>query len=229
MTASAPSQDQVLALFAKKPVTGLVKTRLTALASSEWATEVANAFLLDSVSRFSQVPARRFLAFAPADAADYFSSIASGKFDLLPQAEGDLGARLSSFFADRFAAHAEAVVVVGADSPTLPVAFIEQAFRALRSANVVLGPATDGGYYLVGLTHGMPELFSGVPWGTSRVLKATINRIPADCSLALLPPWYDVDTWDDWQMLRGHVAALRRMGVDVELPHTEALLNRPAL
>ena len=111
------------------------------------------------------------------------------------------------------------------DSPTLPPAFVEQAFAELERADVVLGPATDGGYYLLGCRR-LPPIFDGIAWSGSRVLAETVARLSDPAwRLAVLPPWYDVDTPDDWQMLRGHLAALLRAGVDPDLPHTLELLR----
>jgi rSAM/selenodomain-associated transferase 1 len=144
---------------------------------------------------------------------------------VLPQVEGDLGQRMAAFFSAQFQAGAAKVVLVGTDSPTLPLSFIAQAFQQLDRAELVLGPATDGGYYLIGCKEPLPPIFKGIAWGTSAVLGETVGRLPdSRWQLALLPPWYDVDTVADWQMLRGHLAALRRAGVDPGLPHTEALI-----
>src|SRR5262249_22645248 len=149
----------------------------------------------------------RVLAFSPPEAGRYFQDLARDCFTVLPQGDGDLGRRMSSFFAQHLRESAASVVLVGSDSPTLPTAFIEQAFAALDRAAVVLGPATDGGYYLVGCARHLPSIFREVDWGTSHVLQQTVARF-ADTAwrLAVLPPWYDVDTLADWQMLRGHVA-----------------------
>jgi glycosyltransferase A (GT-A) superfamily protein (DUF2064 family) len=93
---------------------------------------------------------------------------------------------------------------------------------------VVLGPATDGGYYLIGCARGVPPVFDGVGWGGPRVLAETVARLGATpARLALLPPWYDVDTLADWWALRGHLAALRRAGLDADVPHTLALPDPP--
>src|SRR5205807_4997142 len=105
-----------------------------------------------------------------------------------------------------------------------PVEYVERAFAELEHADVVLGPATDGGYYLLGCNRRLPPLFDGVGWGGARVLAETLARLPADgWRLALLPPWYDVDTLDDWHMLAGYLAALRRAGLNPGVPRTEAL------
>jgi uncharacterized protein len=220
---------RVLGLFAKWPEPGQVKTRLAAVSSPAWAADVALAFLRDLTDRLGLFAARRLLAFAPASAAARFAGLVGDRFGLVPQAEGDLGRRLSCFLGEQLAAGAGSVVVVGADSPTLPLAHIEQAFAELERADVVLGPATDGGYYLVGCGRRVPPIFDGIAWGGPTVLAQSIARL-ADPAwrLALLPPWYDVDTLDDWRMLCGHLAALRRAGLDPGVPHTEALCrNNP--
>jgi rSAM/selenodomain-associated transferase 1 len=215
---------RVLGLFAKWPWPGTVKTRIGAATSPEWAAGVARAFLGDLVRRLAGVGDRRVLAFAPRDAEVLFAEVAGPSFALAPQAEGDLGQRLSSFFNDQLAASAGSVVVLGTDSPTVPLAFIDEAFTALERADVVLGPATDGGYYLVGCSRRTPPIFEGVAWGGPTVLAETVARlVDPGWHLHLLPPWYDVDTLDDWRMLRGHVAALRRAGLDPGISATEAL------
>jgi uncharacterized protein len=248
MLPGSGSRCRVLGLLAKEPRPGHCKTRLARAASPEWAARVAAALLLDTVERLAAIDAHRVLAFAPPEAEDYFAEVARGRFGLIPQSGVDLGARMAAFFAEQMKAGADAVVLVGTDSPTLPRAFMEEAFQELERADVVLGPATDGGYYLIGLSPvsaGMeerqreraarhpltssttlPPIFDGMPWGTSRVLHDTMARLSNPAwRLALLPPWYDVDTLEDWRTLQGHVAALRRAGLDPGVPHTERLMQ----
>lgn len=219
----------MLGLFAKWPSPGAVKTRLKA-GDADWSARAARAFLLDSLHRLAVVDARRVLVFAPKEREADFAAVSAGRFDLAPQGEGDLGRRMAAFVDGRLDAGARAVVLVGADSPTLPVEYVERAFAELERADAVLGPATDGGYYLVGSGAARPPLFAGAAWGGARVLADTIKALAnPQWRLSLLPPWYDVDTAADWAMLRGHLAALRRAGVDPNTPHTEALLGeRPA-
>jgi rSAM/selenodomain-associated transferase 1 len=213
--------DAVLGLFAKRPDPGRVKTRLAAATSPEWAARVADAFLRDTVERLAAVPVRRCLAFAPHDSEPFFAEVVAGRFDLTPQADGGLGVRLAAFADGQFRAGAGKVVLVGTDSPTLPVEWVTQAFAELDSAEVVVGPATDGGYYLIGLTPRAPPLFDGIAWSGPDVLRATVERLtdPSDL-LRVLPPWYDIDTLEDWRMLRGHLAALLRSGNDPRVPWT---------
>jgi rSAM/selenodomain-associated transferase 1 len=214
---------RVLGLFAKWPEPGRVKTRLATATSAAWAADVALAFLHDLVERLGSVGDQRVLAFAPPEARALFAGAVGGSFALLAQTDGDLGQRLSSFLTEQFAVGAGSIVILGTDSPTLPLAFVDQAFTALEEADVVLGPATDGGYYLIGCRR-VPPIFDGIAWGGPTVLAETIDRLTdAAWRLALLPPWYDVDTLDDWHMLCGHLAAQRRAGLDPDVPHTEAL------
>lgn len=217
----------VLGIFAKWPAPGRVKTRLGV--SPRRAVEVALAFLRDTMVRLHDVADQRHLVFAPAEARDDVADFADPAYDLTPQTEGDLGQRLEHFFRDRFAAGASKVVVVGTDSPTLPVAHVADAFRQLDEADVVLGPATDGGYYLIGCRR-LPPIFTGIAWSGPQVLAQTVAQLPdPSWTLALLPPWYDVDTPESWAMLVGHIAAMRRAGVDPGMFATEKLLHDPAV
>jgi uncharacterized protein len=220
----ASTAGKVLGVFAKWPVPGLVKTRLAAESSSAWAAEVAAAFLRDTLDRASGVDALRILAFEPSAARDAFAAAAANRFDLIAQVQGDLGQRLPAFFDAAFAAGAQRVVVIGTDSPTMPFARFEQAWEALTGVDVVLGPATDGGYYLIGCARATPAIFSGITWSGCRVLAETVDAIErAGLRLALLEPWYDVDTLADWTMLRGHIRAMEAAGTISDLAHTRAL------
>ncbi|HYV39652.1 MAG TPA: TIGR04282 family arsenosugar biosynthesis glycosyltransferase [Gemmataceae bacterium] len=220
-------QRRTLGLFAKWPQAGQVKTRLAAQTSPEWAAQIALAFLRDTLTRLTSISARRVLACSGADTADQFAAIVQNQFELEPQSHGDLGQRMSAFFTACLANGDERVVLVGADSPTLPLSYIETAFDALAVADVVLCPATDGGYCLMGCAGQAPPVFDGITWGGTNVLSETVARIKtAKLKLALLPPWYDVDMLEDWHMLRGHVAAMRLAGLDPGVPFTEALFNQ---
>jgi hypothetical protein len=219
---------QILGLLAKRPRAGAVKTRLAAETSPAWAEEAATAFLLDSVAKFATLADERFLIYAPAEERNYFGTISGSRYHLRPQIDGDLGRRMSDFVLAQMRTGRERIIILGADCPTLPRFFVEQAFAELANADVILGPAMDGGYYLLGCARRLPPVFEGITWSSRTVLAETIARLgDPTWKVALLPPWYDVDTLDDWHLLRGHVSALRRAGIDPEAPQTERLTLAP--
>ena len=162
--AFASNQDRVLGLFAKQPIPGQVKPRLAAATSAEWAAGVATAFLLDMLDKLAIVAVRRVLAFAPEDAGPDFNRVAQDRFTLVVQTPGDLGQRMAAFFTQQFRDGAATAVLLGTDSPTVPLEFIERAFQELEHADVVLGPAADGGYYLIGCSRRLPLIFDGIVW-----------------------------------------------------------------
>jgi hypothetical protein len=133
---------------------------------------------------------------------------------------------MATFFRDHLRQADDRVVIIGSDSPTLPREHVTAAFERLRQADVVLGPATDGGYYLVGMRGRCWPIFEGIEWSTPTVLADTIDRVrQAGAKLALLPPWYDVDTAADLHLLRGHVAGLIYSGAAAGLAATVRVLG----
>jgi rSAM/selenodomain-associated transferase 1 len=224
-------QGCVLGIFGKKPEPGRVKTRLAGSLGDDQAAAIAEAMLFDTIETWSSEAVlapggRRVLVYAPSDAGPWFDPLVPGCFALQPQAEGGLGERMKAFLSGEIEDGAERVVLIGADSPTLDPTIVISAFLCLDSRDVVLGPATDGGYYLVGARGAVPPIFEGIDFSTSVVLGQTIDRLKdTGLSLAVLPPWYDVDTLDDFRMLAGHVRALRRAGLSPGLPRVERALS----
>lgn len=220
--------NKVLAVFAKLPAPGRVKTRLAAATSDVLAAQVAASFLNDTLTRLNTTADERWLVHAPDDAVftecDGIEADSLTGWQTTPQGPGDLGERMERFIRKCLSDGAK-VVVLGSDSPTVPIEYVERAFRLLDSADVVLGPATDGGYYLLGIARRLPPIFDGIAWGTSAVLHETVARLDSSWKLALLPPWYDVDTLDDWKMLVGHLAAARRAGDEGQFRYLERLLE----
>lgn len=220
---------RVLGIYVKFPQAGQVKTRLAATLGTGLATDLYQAFLLDLTRRFQQTADRRFLCFAPntPEAAAYFRDLGGVDYELWPQPEGSLEPRLAKFFQFTQEQEAEQTVVIGSDSPTLPWEYVEQAFEWLQQRDCVLGPATDGGYYLVGLQNPLP-IFQDIHWSSPRVLRQTLDRISElTATLGILPPWYDVDTAEDLELLRGHVRAweLAKNPLIESLIHTQKILN----
>jgi rSAM/selenodomain-associated transferase 1 len=217
----------VLGIFVKHPVAGRVKTRLAADVGADLAAGLYAAFVGDIVERFRTTAATKRLCFAPntAESQQYFREIAGTAFELWPQPEASLGERLAQFFANAFAAGAKRSVVIGSDSPTLPSELIDDAFERLVDYDCVVGPATDGGYYLLGQSEQSRNLFADVDWSQPSVLRQTVERIQvAGARLSLLPPWYDIDTVDDLELLRGHISAMRAAGHTATATRTESYL-----
>jgi uncharacterized protein len=198
-----------LIVMAKAPVAGEVKSRLAPPLSLEEAAELYRCLLLDLLENIASFEeADLYLAFAPADAAHLFGDLASPSFTCVPQRSGDLGERMAGIFKDSFEKGYRRVVVIGSDLPVFPSSFLRDAFRALAgSSDVVLGPSRDGGYYLIGLSRLVAEIFTGIPWGTARVLQATRDRLsPIGVEPLLLPGWFDIDTVEDLQSLKQMVS-----------------------
>jgi uncharacterized protein len=186
-----------LAVIAKEPVAGLAKTRLVPALGTAGAARAAAAMLADTLAAVRASGAEPWLCFTPAVARERLGRLAPG-FGLLAQAAGDLGDRLAACLADLLAAGADRVAIVGADTPHVPQASYRRAFAMLDEADVVLGPALDGGYYLVAAKASRPELFVGVPMGTETVLAETLARAASDrLVVALLPPLRDLDRVED--------------------------------
>jgi uncharacterized protein len=200
-----PRSANALIVMAKAPVAGEVKSRLVPPLSFEEAAELYRCLLLDlleNVASFEE--ADLYLAFTPADAAHSFRDLAPPNFTCVPQRSGDLGERMAGIFEDSFEKGYERAVVIGSDLPVFPSSFLRDAFRALAgSSDVVLGPSRDGGYYLIGLSRLLAEIFTHIPWGTARVLQATRDRLSRiGVEPLLLPGWFDVDTVEDLRFLK---------------------------
>jgi hypothetical protein len=202
-------KKEALVVMAKAPREGEVKTRLIgALTAAEAAAIYTNflrdTFVLVEAVREERETAQIVLCYTPEGSEEAFESIEREGSLMLAQRGGDLGERLTNCFADLFEFGFDSVVVIGADSPTLPEEILIEAFDSLVSENdVVIGPAEDEGYYLVGMRKLHAKVFSGIPWGTDRTLAATKARVrEAGLNLKLLPVWYDVDTPEGLETLK---------------------------
>lgn len=217
-----------LIVIAKRPVPGEVKTRIGVSLGPEAAAELYRASLLDTLELVSSLPGvEPAVSYAPAteEARAYFEGIAPG-FHLVPQVEPSFGERLFGAFRGMFALGFGEVCLVGTDNPSLPVAHLETAFRLLGEpeTDVVLGPVSDGGYYLLGMKAPQPALFERITWSTEVVAEQTRERArEAGLRLAEVPAWYDLDTADDLRHLREEVGSSGRA------PRTMAYLESAVL
>ena len=183
-----------LALFARRPAAGEVKTRLSPAVPAALAFDLYRALLDDAIALTARAEAdERFLYWAGASAAEGGPALPPEFLEREQQGRG-LGERIERAFDELIASATDRAVIVGADCPGLEAPAIGAAFAALGSHDAVLGPARDGGYYLVGLRRPAPSLFRGIDWGSPRVLDQTLERAKrAGLSAALLHPLDDLD------------------------------------
>lgn len=187
---------QRIVIMAKAPRPGLAKTRLARApqVGADGAAQLARAFALDTVAACAELgDVVTCVAYAPPDARAEFAELAP-RCELVAQAEGDLGARLSSAIERAFQAGATAVLTLGTDTPHVGAARLRDAFARLADADVVLGPAADGGYWLIGLRSPRPELFESIAWSTPSVLASTLRQAErAQLRVTLLDELADID------------------------------------
>lgn len=192
----------LLALFGKHWQPGAVKTRLAARWGDDVASRLYRAFLENLLLRLGNVADERWLVYTPAGARTAFMELAGDGWQLREQATGDLGKRMATLFAEAFAAGALRVVLIGSDSPNLPVSRIEQAFALLEQNAVVICPADDGGYCLLGARDNVPPIFENIAWSTDQVfMQSTARLCSARVPFTNLEPWYDIDMPADLERL----------------------------
>ncbi len=209
------NKDNAVILFARDPILGQVKTRLSPSLDDETILKLYTCFVEDSLEKIRQVDnAKCFVGISPDNHSGFFEGIKSLGMNLFTQQGKDLGDKMRQAFVDRFAEGYKKVVIIGSDSPSLPVSYINKALASEK--DLVLGPSTDGGYYLIAMSGKVSEVFSGVAWGTKHVLDETLKKLKgARASLELLPIWYDVDSPDDLKFLNTHLKLIAHSGLCV--------------
>jgi len=215
--------------MAKAPRVGDVKTRLVPPLLPEEAADLSECFLKDIAENIlaaaEQAPIHGYVAYSPAGSGALFRSLLPAAIELLPPRRSGLGNSLCDAAADLLATGYSAACLVNADSPTLPTALLVEAAQALLRPGdrVVLGPASDGGYYLIGLKRPHRHLFEDIAWSTAMVMAQTCERAASlGLETALLPVWYDVDDLASLHLL---IAELRD-SVGYGAPHTASYLRR---
>ena len=199
-----------IAVFARWPVPGRVKTRLTPSLPAPLACDMYRGMLSDALAAAAQSRALERHVYwddAPADA----ERETPAGFSCRRQQGEDLGARLEHAFAELLVAPTDRALAIGADCPDLTGALLDQAFAAIETHDVTLGPSRDGGYYLIGLSRREASLFRDVAWGTGQVLGQTLERIQrAGLTTSTLPELEDIDTPDG--LLRWIAASITASG-----------------
>ena len=186
-----------LIIFLKAPQPGTVKTRLGLGGAAESAAyQRLVGQVLQEMAVFNGVELR----FAPADAEKEIRPWLKDGWTAAPQGDGDLGDRMHLAFGEAFGKGAKRVVIIGSDCPYVSAGDIRAAWKALDTSDLVLGPAEDGGYWLIGLRQEQPGLFANMPWSSKQVFSETIGRAKAlGLKTSLLRTLSDVDTREDWE------------------------------
>jgi rSAM/selenodomain-associated transferase 1 len=208
-------ETAALGIMCKAPRPGACKTRLAALLGSERAAGLSACFLRDVAAAIEGVPERLgrrgYGIYAPAGAETDLRALLPPSFQLVLQADADFGAVLLNATRHLLDAGHSCAVLVNADSPTLPPRLLVDALAALRRPGdrVVLGPAVDGGYCLIGLKAAHGRLFQDIPWSTPDVFRATRERA-GEIALpeVVLPAWYDVDDAETFGYLEAELAGI---------------------
>lgn len=190
-----------LIIFTRYPEPGKTKTRLISALGKEGA-----AMLQRQMTEQKLAQAKKLQTYFPLSLEIHF---AGGNEQLMQewlgsnitykrQSEGDIGCRMASAFHESFQTGMKQVVLIGTDCPELDTKLMNQAFEALIQHDLVLGPALDGGYYLIGLNRFIPELFTGISWSTAEVLSQTLSIAQKlELTVAFLPTLSDVDRPED--------------------------------
>jgi len=229
-----------MAIMAKASLAGNVKTRLVPPLTYEEAAELNSCCLADVAANVAaaaeRVALQPFAAYDPPGSAAFFDELLPDCFRLLPPKEATIGRSLLHASRDLFGVGYAFVCLVNADSPTLPTEYLVEAVHRLQQPGdrVVLGPAADGGYYLIGLKQFHARLFDEIDWSTERVYRQTLDRAE-EIGLAVspLPQWYDVD--DERTLLQLCSELLARIGGASGYPalrtrcFLEALANKNAV
>lgn len=209
--AAIPAQcPPTVLLFLKAPRLGEVKTRLAAAIGPETALRIYRSLADAQVERLPcDWPLE--IHFTPADALPEMKQWLGESYTYRPQVSGGLGERLSAAVEQAFAAGSKQVVCIGADCPALDAACLHRAAQALTDeSDIVFGPASDGGYYLIGMKRAEIAVFQDIPWSTENTLAASLKKADQlGLQAKLLDPLHDLDTVDDLQRARdeGHLPA----------------------
>jgi uncharacterized protein len=197
-----------LAVMAKAPRPGKVKTRLAPPLTLDQAAELNACFLRDTAANIGAVtassPAVGVISYTPVGDEVFFNNLLPDDFALIPQRGDGFGERLLATAQDLLSCGFGSVCLIDSDSPTVPAASFEQAIAELQKEGdrIVLGPSHDGGYYLIGLKRAHSQLFYEIRWSTSSVFTETLEAAKAaDIEVVVLPLWYDVDDGETLELV----------------------------
>lgn len=233
--ASTTNGTIAVAIVCKAPVPGQSKTRLSPPLTPDQCAALSACFIRDlarTVHSLAQTDAvTGYAVYTPQGSEAVLHPLLPERFRLMLQGEGDLGARMRKAIADLLAAGHAGVILLNSDAPTLPLAILRAAVQAVRSGdNVVLSPALDGGYALIGLSQPHPGLFSDIPWSTDQVYRLTLARAHAlGLPVVPVPGWYDVDDASSLRMLTDELSGRRPAFAEPNLVGADAAASRQFL
>ena len=222
MSPGTTINNDCIIVFLKYPEPGRVKTRLAADIGADAAVELYRRFVADTLATVDVLGVPVRIHFSPCDAASLVDDWLGPVYDLTPQQGIDLGERMKVAFSAVFDEGFSRAVIIGSDSPDIPPHLYRQAFDALDGSEAVIGPATDGGYYLLGFRDSTftPGVFDGIAWSTDRVFADTLAHLAsAGRTVHRLPEWRDIDSIADPH-------ALARTLGDSDAPDGAAPLTR---
>ncbi|MCB9282849.1 MAG: TIGR04282 family arsenosugar biosynthesis glycosyltransferase [Lewinellaceae bacterium] len=195
--------SRALILFIKNPRLGKVKTRLAATMGAEKALRVYEAMLAHTRKVALQIPVDRYLYYS--DFIDHQDNWSRAHFHKKVQRGENLGARMAHAFSEVLDEH-ERAILIGSDIPQINPSILKEAFERLSTHDFVIGPAQDGGYYLLGMRSFEPTVFLGIAWSAPTVFNKTIDIIQRlDKSFHCLPTLSDVDEEEDWDRLKKYL------------------------
>ena len=190
----------LILIFVKVPIKGQVKSRLAVCIGEEATVALYKNFIHDIVGTVEKSTYPLKICFYPADKRVAVASLLGSGYDLMPQQSGDLGTKMEHAFRQTFVDGFTSVLLIGSDIPDIPTSIFREALDSLKNNDVVIGPAADGGYYLIGFNNDsfLPQVFYGIPWGTDMVFRMTMGILDsASLRIHLVASWWDVDTFDD--------------------------------
>jgi uncharacterized protein len=202
----APDKERCLLVMVRAPIRGRVKSRMALSLDEEIVLDLYRAFVLDTLATASALLIPVVVCFEPADATDEVARWLGDGFTYLAQKGEDLGQRMENAFRHLFSEGYQCAVLVGSDTPDLPEELIREAFVSLKQKDAVIGPARDGGYYLIGFKGDrlLPEVFQDIPWGEDCVFPRTMDFFRKHLyDVHILAEWHDMDRVEDLGHLMG--------------------------
>jgi rSAM/selenodomain-associated transferase 1 len=196
--------DRCLLFFIKYPETGKVKSRLGVVIGDETAAKLYRDFITQMLSTLKTGDFPLYICFYPKNALKALKEWLGSQYHYIPQKGKDLGERMRNAFTEAFEMGHTRVVLIGSDIPDLPLEFIEEAFTSLKKRDVVIGPALDGGYYLIGFKDKTfsAQVFERIAWGTETVFDETMQDLKKlRRKVHTLPFQRDIDTLEDLRNL----------------------------